>query len=293
MYLILNLLQSFKYSYQCHIPSSHCLKASNLFTWPYHSVIMNEYEGNRIEFCCSLQHGVSLLTCTSLSEGEAQMVQASRGCCSELLKFFSLSLKSAAIKGSPSCNVIWKATRTVRSWTSTLLEHKIPWRKFKIMSTTSLTSRKQWLNCYLRLPTKKFDRLADVRLALAGIIRSVFHYSVSCCWLYQLASSKCQAFSQLSRNTRKEWTCIWCIRKLCGSALSMTSQLSKCEARQHPYVKITKEVQKMTEFWMGCQATKWHAQQEQLLMTHVYPRGPNHVLELHSYNFPSLPSMFC
>ncbi len=135
------------------------------------------------------------------------MVQASRGC-SELLKFFSLSLKSAAIKGSPSCNVIWKATRTVRSWTSTLLEHKIPWRKFKITSTTSLTSRKQGLNCYLRLPTKKFDCLADVRLALAGIIRSIFHYSVSCWWLYQLAASKCQAFSQLSQNTREEWTCI-------------------------------------------------------------------------------------
>ncbi len=29
------------------------------------------------------------------------------------------------------------------------------------------------------------------------------------------------------------------------------TQLSKCEAHQHPYVKINKEVQKMTEFWMG------------------------------------------
>jgi hypothetical protein len=56
---------------------------------------------------------------------------------------------------------------------------------------------------------------------------------------------------QRGMNMHKEWTCIWCIRKLCGSALSMTSQLSKCEAHQHPYVKITKEVWKMTEFWMG------------------------------------------
>ncbi len=94
------------------------LKANNLFTWPYHFVIMNEYEGNKIEFCCSLQHGVFLLTHTLLLEREAYMIQASRGC-SKLLKFFSLSLKSAAIKGNPSCNVINKAKRTIKSWTST------------------------------------------------------------------------------------------------------------------------------------------------------------------------------